>query len=63
MSGDTLPKPKTRKRGMRENETYWEKTVRKCSAEPLVPIGGLLTAGILMLVYTTANHGTILGHR
>lgn len=32
----------------RHEETYWEKTVRKCSAEPFVPIGGLGTAVILM---------------
>jgi hypothetical protein len=42
-SSERTPKaPKT--------ETYWEKTVRKCSKEPLVPIGGLATAAILMLV-------------
>jgi hypothetical protein len=33
-----------------KTETYWEKTVRKCSKEPLVPIGGLATAAILVLV-------------
>lgn len=33
-----------------KSETYWEKTVRKCSKEPLVPIGGLATAAILVLV-------------
>ena len=29
------------------NETMWERTVRKFSAEPLVPMGCLITAGVL----------------
>ena len=32
----------------RRVESFWEKTVRKCSSEPFVPIGCLGTAVILM---------------
>ncbi len=43
-----------------EGETFKEKLVRKVSAEPLVPIGALITVGFLSMGLRAFNRGNAL---